>query len=90
MRECVNCVFSENIDYGRETVNKMVEHYNQKIVETKDNPRKTISLLHYLDMKRTYQMQLIEMDEMLMCRRFPNAVKTGKKNWCGEFKENLL
>ena len=94
---CSNCKFSVSIEYDREHIEKQIERLRniieEKSKQLEDQSNFYVRESYYTRIQSCYdgiadlRIKLAEMDDMIMCRRYPNAVKLGKNYWCGEFKD---
>ena len=100
MKCCENCAFAVAIFYDKDTLQKRLEE-----IEISLQPKQKNKLLEWLgddlsvseeikrfdmlDEKRNIQIKLIEMEEDVICRRYPTPRQSYKKYWCGEYMEKV-
>lgn len=98
MKNCENCRFSFPIEYNKEFLEKRMTEIQSELDYSQ---KKKVSWLVYssvteeihrwnlIDEKRDIQIKLIEMEEDVICRRYPTPKQSYKNYWCGEYLEKL-
>ena len=82
---CKNCKFSKPVQDDRNFLETHIKKIDEQI--EKEQKELTFNQIRALvETKRILQVRLMDMDEMIMCHRYPTPMKYGIKHWCGEFK----
>lgn len=98
-KACENCRYATAIKYNAERLTKSIAELEERIQEKRQqienetnhfilNSRYS-ALYTTIDTKRKLETMLVEMQEDIICQRYPQSIQRYSKYWCGEWSAEV-
>lgn len=98
-KACENCRYATAIKYDAEQLTKSIAELEERIQTRREkiaNETNHIllnsmynALFTTLDTKRKLETMLVEMQEDIICQRYPQSIQRYSKYWCGEWSAEV-